>query len=134
MSDQLEFVWKANFPKPGKRGYTTLYAQLPQLAANRRLLFRGITSGRQAVTMFRDALYASASRENEFGPGLYMTDSVEAALEYAGLRGAVLIFDYTSVPEKVVEVHPTGEDWTRTVRGYILDDKPGVEEPPTNSN
>jgi len=76
------------------------------------LLFRALS--REAVfqsMIFFAPVIASTNTDNEFGPGIYTTTSLEHSLRYASIQGALMVFqnpDFRNL--RVSEL--TEDDWT----------------------
>ncbi|EPS27045.1 hypothetical protein PDE_01986 [Penicillium oxalicum 114-2] len=87
---------------------------LPSLGGD--LLFRGLS--RRALVSSMACLFPVISPHNmdqDFGPGIYTTPSLELALEYAGREGAVMVFrnpDFRSL--EVWE--PNAQEWSTVTR------------------
>jgi hypothetical protein len=83
------------------------------------LLFRGLS--RKALfssMLFFVPVISSANSDNEFGPGIYTTPSLEHALQYTASQGAVLVFQNPNFQNLNVS-ELDGDDW-RFVTAYCL--------------
>ena len=65
------------------------------------------------LAFFVPAITAS-NRDNEFGPGMYTTDSLEYCLECLRGGGAIMVFKSPDLREQIVW-EPSLADWTSLV-------------------
>ncbi|GFF49845.1 hypothetical protein IFM51744_07188 [Aspergillus udagawae] len=81
------------------------------------LLFRGLSrlALYSAMAWFLPTVNSNHA-DNEFGPGIYTTPSLELALEYAGVQGALMVFQNPDF--RTLNVwEPSQDDWT-TITTY----------------
>ncbi|GFF96329.1 hypothetical protein IFM61606_03222 [Aspergillus udagawae] len=81
------------------------------------LLFRGLSrlALYSAMAWFLPTVNSNYA-DNEFGPGIYTTPSLELALEYAGVQGALMVFQNPDF--RTLNVwEPSQDDWT-TITTY----------------
>lgn len=83
------------------------------------LLYRALpTEALFSSMLFFIPVIASSNNDNEFGPGIYTTTSLEHALNYAAIKGALMVFqnpDFRNL--NVSEL--SGDDWT-FITSYFL--------------
>jgi hypothetical protein len=59
------------------------------------------------------------SLKNEFGTGVYLTDDLSLARDYAGIRnGSILVFNWSD-DKGLLTKTLSGEEWENTVKGWI---------------
>ncbi|PKX92173.1 uncharacterized protein P174DRAFT_514521 [Aspergillus novofumigatus IBT 16806] len=81
------------------------------------LLFRGLSrlALHSAMAWFLPTVNSNHA-DNEFGPGIYTTPSLELALKYAGVQGALMVFQNPDF--RTLNVwEPSQDDWT-TITTY----------------
>ncbi|KAB8269321.1 hypothetical protein BDV30DRAFT_217047 [Aspergillus minisclerotigenes] len=76
-------------------------------------LFRGLSllALEKSLAFFLPVI-SSTNADNEFGPGVYTTDSLATAKKYAGITGAIMVFS-TPDERRLTCWEPMGDDWRR---------------------
>ncbi|KAJ5337140.1 uncharacterized protein N7506_005162 [Penicillium brevicompactum] len=79
-----------------------------------RKLYRGVTRNALVSLMALFCpVHSSAYADNEFGPGIYTSPSLEAAITYCTPSSALLIFED---PENLLRYTLRGDEWDTVVR------------------
>ncbi|KAB8210717.1 hypothetical protein BDV34DRAFT_220391 [Aspergillus parasiticus] len=82
-------------------------------------LFRGpsLFALEQPLAFFLPVI-SSTNADNEFGPGIYTTESLLTAKKYAGRTGAIVVF--STPDERSLKCwEPTGDEWRRLTAKWI---------------
>ena len=83
------------------------------------LFFCGLSLKAMALSLtFFLPVIDSQSVDNEFGPGIYTSESFELAYSYAQPNGAIMIFDNLDVRDMNLW-HPTQDEWNHLVSTWL---------------
>ncbi|KAL4807017.1 hypothetical protein BDV18DRAFT_159239 [Aspergillus unguis] len=84
------------------------------------LWFRGTSFSTLVASLaFFIPLLHSQNLENEFGPGIYATNSFRYALDYAGNNGAVMVFQAPDLLRNVDLWEPSHDEWSQVVANWL---------------
>lgn len=121
LRDLFPFCHQQNFPRQLRSVKLPLQKRLQHTC---QIIERDFTNSLGGDILFRGlsrlALYSAMARflptinsnhaDNEFGPGIYTTPSLELAIRYAGAQGAIMVFQSTDFQDLRVW-EPSEEDW-----------------------
>ena len=83
------------------------------------LLFRGLSLiGLEQSLSFFMPVISGTNHTNEFGPSIYVTPELEYAKQYAGMRGAIMVFRHPDTRDLEVWEPPTAE-WRLLVAHHL---------------
>jgi len=110
----MEARW-AKGRDPARLTAVKIRKQAGDQLASQQLWFRGLSLSTLELTLaFFVPVITASNRENEFGPGMYTTDSLEYCLEYLRGGGAIMVFKSPDLREQTVW-QPNLADWISLV-------------------
>lgn len=62
-------------------------------------------------------MISSQFQDNEFGPGIYTSNSLKYALDYAGVNGAIMVFRAPDLRDINIW-EPSSHEWTQLVASW----------------
>ena len=125
LRDLLPFCRQQSFPR---QVFSVKVTQLKRAQQTCQKIERDFTSSLSGDVLFRGLSRLALSStmawflptvnsnhaDNEFGPGIYTTPSLELALRYAGVQGALMVFHNPDF-QNVNVWQPSQEDWATIV-------------------
>lgn len=105
------------------RNQNRLLSKIRESVGNRidadNLWFRGTSFSTLVTSLaFFIPVLHSQNLDNEFGPGIYTTNSLRYALEYAGNNGVVMVFQAPDL-RNINLWEPSPDEWSQVVANWL---------------
>ncbi|KAE8356058.1 hypothetical protein BDV28DRAFT_145558 [Aspergillus coremiiformis] len=89
------------------------------LLARKDLLFRGLSlNALERSLSFFVPVIRSTNADNEFGPGIYATEDLKTAKDYAGVTGAIMVFTKPDTQD-MNYWQPTDDEWKHLTAKWL---------------